>query len=806
MLAVLAIAGVLSIIALVGFTYAMNKHKANETVMDVMLRGTNVPMIDENYATKDPGHEFRFPGMPSSGKKGTYYEMVTLKSRDSAYFVEAADVSEAVCKMILKMNPTDIDQIIVDGTVYLGDESICDDGAAMQFCFGDDLCEDVDCGANGEFVDGRCQCVNDFTGLYCEKAPQCNTTEDCDGVRVCSSDKQCICPEEDRELNECREDGQISGCNLIVNKEDGTQCADGVCSKGECGCLTIEEIGCSDGNVPVLSSNGCAYACADPDNCPSGTQLLSSAYTGDDVDIQDEVAGKEVISMCVSVSSGGGDGSHGNGGGGSGGGGSGGAGGYNNMFECVKNNCYWFSNFSGEGLDEGLCCCSAGESQECCEAFGYGWCNGGCNCAKGVACINDSYCEGSKGKLCMASYNRPVGVKGSDCKVENYTNPTGKTESDCHITAYKNPTGIRKAPCMVTGYTNPVSPSGKVTKENEVNLSPLTMMTVDGMQGCAADEYCDIRYEDEGCSTEISSNAGKAVMYGVCTKRDRNNYLCPLPVELGTLTATDCKDGYYCDIRYTDKGCTTELTSNKGSEVMYGVCTKREQVNRLCPLTVALGTLTATECKDGYYCDVRFTDETCSTQITSNKGNAVMYGVCTKREKVDASCPWLVELTPADIATRSSFSPLGPWRTCTDGEYCDLQYIDKFYKETPSADHDSAMYGYCLSTQNDCEGGTTVGDFCISKDDGTDLNWWSAAIWCRSQGKQLASMYDICPDWNGTTGSGKCLNSAFQTAKITISAWTSTTNGTSKAFVLKKTGSGTVSVAGRNEKQGAVCK
>ena len=47
MLGVLAIIGVLSITALVGFTYAMNKHRANETIYDVMLRGTNVPMIDD---------------------------------------------------------------------------------------------------------------------------------------------------------------------------------------------------------------------------------------------------------------------------------------------------------------------------------------------------------------------------------------------------------------------------------------------------------------------------------------------------------------------------------------------------------------------------------------------------------------------------------------------------------------------------------------------------------------------------------------------------------------------------------------
>ena len=56
MLGVLAIVGILSIAALVGFTYAMNKHRANETIYDVMLRGTNVPMVDENYASKPSSH------------------------------------------------------------------------------------------------------------------------------------------------------------------------------------------------------------------------------------------------------------------------------------------------------------------------------------------------------------------------------------------------------------------------------------------------------------------------------------------------------------------------------------------------------------------------------------------------------------------------------------------------------------------------------------------------------------------------------------------------------------------------------
>ena len=143
MLGVLAIIGVLSITALVGFTYAMNKHRANETIYDVMLRGTNVPMVDENYASKPAGHEFRFPDLPA----GTYYPMTTKKDAGSSYYVEATGVTYRVCELILKMNPTDIDQIVVGNTVYQGDSDICgtSDGLAMKFCFGEDgtICDGV---------------------------------------------------------------------------------------------------------------------------------------------------------------------------------------------------------------------------------------------------------------------------------------------------------------------------------------------------------------------------------------------------------------------------------------------------------------------------------------------------------------------------------------------------------------------------------------------------------------------------------------------------------------------------------------
>ena len=36
------------------------------------------------------------------------------------------------------------------------------------------------------------------------------------------------------------------------------------------------------------------------------------------------------------------------------------------------------------------------------------------------------------------------------------------------------------------------------------------------------------------------------------------------------------------------------------------------------------------------------------------------------------------------------------------------------------------------------------------------MNWWSSLAWCKANGMHLATMYELCPSWDGTTGSNKC--------------------------------------------------
>ena len=196
MLAVLAVIGVLSIIALAGFTYAMNKHRANETIFDVMLRGSNVPMIDENYTQRPAGYEFTFPSLgQDDGRMGTYYSMTTWKDDGSSYFVEVTDVKNAVCEIILKMDPPDIEQIIVDGETYEGNSQVCGSNttATMIFCFGEDgsVCQgEVSSGSSGSSSGSGEQeepCDIDLRPTLCHECRDGIWTDTCTGTEVCEN-------------------------------------------------------------------------------------------------------------------------------------------------------------------------------------------------------------------------------------------------------------------------------------------------------------------------------------------------------------------------------------------------------------------------------------------------------------------------------------------------------------------------------------------------------------------------------------------------------------------------------------------
>ena len=273
MLAVLAIIGVLSIAALVGFTYAMNKHRANETIYDVMLRGTNVPMVDENYASKPSGHEFRFPGLVNNGRQGTYYPMTTKKDAGSSYYVEATGVTYRVCELILKMNPTDIDQIVVNNSVYTGDSDICGttDGLAMKFCFGSDgtICDGTGHGASSGGSSGG---TSGGSGSGSEPDPEpdpdpCSLSKDCTGAMVCIN-------------GFCQDPNPNEPCSTDADCVGDQTCTNSICEKPET-CTTSADC---DGNLTCTEDGECKNPepCSTDTDCP-GEQICTEGTCTDPV-------------------------------------------------------------------------------------------------------------------------------------------------------------------------------------------------------------------------------------------------------------------------------------------------------------------------------------------------------------------------------------------------------------------------------------------------------------------------------------------------------------------------------------------
>ena len=103
-----------------------------------------------------------------------------------------------------------------------------------------------------------------------------------------------------------------------------------------------------------------------------------------------------------------------------------------------------------------------------------------------------------------------------------------------------------------------------------------------------------------------------------------------------------------------------------------------------------------------------------------------------------------------------------------------------------------------------CNGGTEITNtagttFCKSN---VEMNWWSAAAWCKENGLQLATMYEMCPSWDGNTGSGKCpeLN-----GKGSGYAWSATASGSEYAFDVSLS-RGNVSSTNRHTNDYAFCR
>ncbi len=136
MLGVLAIIGVLSIGGIMGYSYSMDKYRANEIINDVDMR-----MIDIARQVFRNQSEIAIPeDWDIKGRSG--YVIDVFQNTDSEPSIMVERVPSSVCKMVLQ-NTSDTQDIYVgilngnqvDGNWYLGDnEDICD-GSDKEMLF-----------------------------------------------------------------------------------------------------------------------------------------------------------------------------------------------------------------------------------------------------------------------------------------------------------------------------------------------------------------------------------------------------------------------------------------------------------------------------------------------------------------------------------------------------------------------------------------------------------------------------------------------------------------------------------------------
>ena len=222
-LGTLAIIGVLSVGGIMGYSYGMDKYRANETINDVNMRGIDL------VRQVSMGQTLSLSEWPTVSKAGYDISAPVLSAEGDAYF-SISGVPKRVCEIvydgIMQNQTTDVE---VNGYV-VDDSSACGDDNTMGFFFitnageggtnPEELCKDVSCPDGSSCTHGICMS---------EEKPQINSQND----KYCSKNEQC---------GECQYCESYGYCWDV---DDGTPCrnnSDKICRVGYC----IEDKACTD--------------------------------------------------------------------------------------------------------------------------------------------------------------------------------------------------------------------------------------------------------------------------------------------------------------------------------------------------------------------------------------------------------------------------------------------------------------------------------------------------------------------------------------------------------------------------------
>ena len=209
MLGVLAIIGVLSVGAIMGFRQAMNRHKANVILNDVSLA------FEELATHETTGAISRYQVTAFTPESG--HTLYAKRDANGNVSVEVQGVAKGVCEVLIQYDKTELYTQISDTAG--AKLTVCTDNQTMVF---------------GLWTDD-----NDPTP---EPEPECSVDEDCADGQVC---EEGVC--------EC---SRIANCKT----QNGTSCACITCEDGfeknDAGeCVEAAAKSCDDGEI-ITAQNG----------------------------------------------------------------------------------------------------------------------------------------------------------------------------------------------------------------------------------------------------------------------------------------------------------------------------------------------------------------------------------------------------------------------------------------------------------------------------------------------------------------------------------------------------------------------
>ena len=294
MLAVLALVGILSVMSVVGVSYALSKYRANRIIQEVMLWATVIVTNEE--AQKVAVNDTIEPSELKDRQYASGYPMFAQKMNDDIFAVFVRQVSERVCRAVLKgPNPSDF-YIDVNGVSSKEASSgeICQETNQLAFYF--DFTQEKEwCGGqictNGHVCDMQsetCVCPEDRV----EQNGICvcpEGMEECNGVcyEPCDPNQPGNLGVRDSDSCQCRCD-EVAGFHALANGQT-CQCQNGFVLNGQCMNVECTPQGCEDGTCTCWLINAagvkekcgqycdrrgsnCRYGfCIDNGQCPQGS-------------------------------------------------------------------------------------------------------------------------------------------------------------------------------------------------------------------------------------------------------------------------------------------------------------------------------------------------------------------------------------------------------------------------------------------------------------------------------------------------------------------------------------------------------